>query len=513
MRPREEFARHLNALYAAAGCPSLRALAGNAQLRARAGRAPGSAVAVTAQRISDWKAGRNVPARFETLNPVLLVLVEAARRRGNTAGAVLNLRQWRVLWGQAQVSRSRVPGSGGTQRSAATTSSSAAAALSYSGRNRVIGSLIEMVDEAMRQRREGRVIALTGASGVGKSSLIAAGLAPALQKRDKQPITVRSTVVTPDSEQVLVSILSELRLRHGGGRGAVSTGRTPADITDAIVVVDQFEGVFTGKAPMATRDRIVALLGELAEVAVVLIGLRSSYIPDCYSYSLLADALEERRYQLEPMTTDELRATFRAGVAGTGNADAAGIEEVLIATICGIRGDAERFGREPAELPILLRTLSSMASNQKESTGHIDSYRALGGTKGVVHAMAEDLWAGLSRRQRAEAKRILLFLVDVHVDVGYVRRRIPLHEASELFDGESGSGDVFDLLVGARLITMDRHQVQLSHEMVLAWRRLGDWLEEAFPVWRTDRPSHRAERHLYRDRSWEYVALNPRPPR
>ena len=62
-RPREEFARHLNALYAAAGCPSLRSLAGNAQLRARAGRAPGSAVAVTAQRISDWKAGRNVPAR------------------------------------------------------------------------------------------------------------------------------------------------------------------------------------------------------------------------------------------------------------------------------------------------------------------------------------------------------------------------------------------------------------------------------------------------------------------
>src|SRR5690349_9272880 len=71
--PRTFFARRFTELYEAAGDPTLRRVAAAAESRMRAaqGNRPGGA---SAQRISDWKAGRNVPARFESLLPVVLTL-------------------------------------------------------------------------------------------------------------------------------------------------------------------------------------------------------------------------------------------------------------------------------------------------------------------------------------------------------------------------------------------------------------------------------------------------------
>ncbi|WP_162958337.1 hypothetical protein [Nocardia yunnanensis] len=81
LSPRALFAQRFTELYAAAGNPTLRRVAAAAETRMRAaqGARPGGA---SAQRISDWKAGRNVPARFESLLPVVLTLVELARKAG-----------------------------------------------------------------------------------------------------------------------------------------------------------------------------------------------------------------------------------------------------------------------------------------------------------------------------------------------------------------------------------------------------------------------------------------------
>ncbi|WP_307188852.1 VOC family protein [Nocardia anaemiae] len=95
---RQEFAQSFASLYEMAGSPSLRVVASSARGRV----SPETPISVSAQRISDWKAGRNVPARFEALKPVLLVLCERARRRGPVASRLLDLRAWRLLWRAAQ---------------------------------------------------------------------------------------------------------------------------------------------------------------------------------------------------------------------------------------------------------------------------------------------------------------------------------------------------------------------------------------------------------------------------
>ncbi|MEV6340647.1 hypothetical protein AB0M12_38760 [Nocardia vinacea] len=116
---RNEFARDLTALHDAAGRPTLRMLAAWAQARADATGTSRRAVSISAQRISDWKSGKNLPANFESLQPVLTVLFHRARRRGvPVAPRLVDMRIWRKSWADAaiQVTQARTKKSSRSMR-------------------------------------------------------------------------------------------------------------------------------------------------------------------------------------------------------------------------------------------------------------------------------------------------------------------------------------------------------------------------------------------------------------
>lgn len=101
---RNEFARDLITLHDAAGRPTLRMLAAWAQARADATGTSRRAVSISAQRISDWKSGKNLPANFESLQPVLTVLIHRVRRRGApVAPRLVDMRIWRKSWEDASI--------------------------------------------------------------------------------------------------------------------------------------------------------------------------------------------------------------------------------------------------------------------------------------------------------------------------------------------------------------------------------------------------------------------------
>ena len=99
---RHEFAGRLAALHRAAGAPSLRNIAMQVQRRANEVGGQTPPALASAQRISDWLSGRNVPARFESLLPVLQVLNARATRRMGTAAEAIDMRAWRMLWTAAR---------------------------------------------------------------------------------------------------------------------------------------------------------------------------------------------------------------------------------------------------------------------------------------------------------------------------------------------------------------------------------------------------------------------------
>ncbi|WP_169814857.1 tetratricopeptide repeat protein [Nocardia crassostreae] len=109
--PRSIFPARLTALFAAAGNPTLERVVAAAERRMRAARAPGQRGALTVQRLSDWRGGRNLPSRFETFLPVLRSLIELSRTADTPADTELvDVRAWRELWKAAQrQGRSREP--------------------------------------------------------------------------------------------------------------------------------------------------------------------------------------------------------------------------------------------------------------------------------------------------------------------------------------------------------------------------------------------------------------------
>lgn len=476
MSPRREFALRFDALYVAGGSPPLRLLASAARKRAHVVKGSEAATSVSAQRISDWKTGRNVPARFEVLLPVLLVLIDGARRRGQTSRVELvNLRAWKHLWAQAQAIRS--------PRAAVLTSCPFPGPAAYTradvhgftGREVAIGQLVRMVTGAATASGAVRIIALTGASGVGKTSLLEAGLVPALEARKPRGWTVQTIVLGADPLQSLLPLLGD-RIER---RGMMSESRSDSN---RLIIIDQFERLFAQGLDRDTTELVLAQIRRLAANAVVLISLRTCRIAECGEYPLLVDTLRHRAYTLPPMTSSGLRTVITDAARRQGITVEAGLEEVLLAAIGGIRGDGGRLGHEPGELAMVARTLAAMWPYRSGTRFTIDGYRRIGGIEGVAHTAADELWNAFSPAQRRIARRILLGLVAVRGDADDTRRRASHDDLRRLLGGEPTAPAVLDALINARLVIMERGTAYLGHDLLLTWPRLAEWTERERPA-------------------------------
>ncbi|MFI6998703.1 ATP-binding protein [Nocardia sp. NPDC050175] len=86
-------------LWAAAGNPTLQRVAAATEERLKAARTPAQNQRSSMQRISDWRSGRNVPSRFESLDPVLVTLISLARQESGPVPSILSNRSaWKRLW-------------------------------------------------------------------------------------------------------------------------------------------------------------------------------------------------------------------------------------------------------------------------------------------------------------------------------------------------------------------------------------------------------------------------------
>ncbi|WP_240439271.1 ABC transporter ATP-binding protein, partial [Streptomyces europaeiscabiei] len=203
---RTAFAERLALLYKEAGNPPLKSVS-ESVVRLQRVDERGRPVRVSAQRISDWRRARNVPAQFAALAAVLHVLIPEARRArpGPVSKGLYDMAQWQRLWERALADPvGERPAGSGSGAAAAT----AAAALEehpsgegsslpggvcpyrglasyrqqdarwFFGRERSTDTLVEQLRAA---DRTGGLVMLVGASGAGKSSLLSAGLVPAVR--------------------------------------------------------------------------------------------------------------------------------------------------------------------------------------------------------------------------------------------------------------------------------------------------------------------------------------------
>ncbi|MET8762907.1 WD40 repeat domain-containing protein [Lentzea sp. NPDC004782] len=295
-----------------------------------------------------------------------------------------------------------------------------------------------LVEELLAALSRTRFVAVFGASGSGKSSLLRAGLLPRLES---------AVLATPGPRPV-----QELARRL-----------TELDGPDPVLVVDQFEEIFTLSRDTGTRAEFVRML--VGAPCRVVIGVRADFFAHCTAFPELVEKLRDGQITVGPMTAAELqRATVQPAVQ-VGCA----LESALQATI------AAEAAVQPGVLPLLSHVLLETWRRRRGNTLTLRGFQAAGGLAGALAQTAESVYGGLTERQRLVARSLFRRLTAAGEDTGDVKRLV----AHDELDDDPNLRVVLQRFTAARLLTSGRDGVELAHEALLRrWPRLRDWLAE-----------------------------------
>ncbi|WP_067008497.1 helix-turn-helix domain-containing protein [Streptomyces cellostaticus] len=348
----------------------------------------------------------------------------------------------------------------------------------FFGRDHLVAQLAERVCAR-------RVVALVGASGSGKSSLLRAGLIPTLR-----------THGAPECPLAAIRILTPGPRPLSTHADAMTASREPGD---TVVVVDQFEELFTLCTDPAERTAFLGLLAAAVHPESrlrVVIAVRADFFGRCAEHPPLAAAIRDATLLLGPMGPTELRAAIVKPAAAAGLI----VERTLTAQI------VEDVAEEPGGLPLMSHALLETWRRRKGRTLTLAAYRAAGGVHGALTRTAEELYDQLSPEQAEIARRILLRLITPGEGAQDTSRPADHTElqARSATASPTDTAPVLERLARARLITLDGDTVHLAHEaLITAWPRLRSWIDGARDRLRVHRQITEAAR------GWNALAQDP----
>jgi WD40 repeat protein/class 3 adenylate cyclase/energy-coupling factor transporter ATP-binding protein EcfA2 len=360
----------------------------------------------------------------------------------------------------------------------------------FFGRERLVAQLVARLVTA-------RFLAVVGASGSGKSSLVRAGLLPALSAGalpgsdtwvplvlapGAEPLAVlaeRLAPLLPGADPAALAV----RLEAGPGTidqlAAEALAGRPAEAR-LLLVVDQFEEVFTACRDDAARRAFVDLLVTAAGApdgrCVVALALRADYYGRCAAHPELAAELADSQLLVGPMTDQELRRAVLEPARRVGCVVEPGLPEAIL----------EDVAAEPGALPLVSTALLETWERRRGRSLTLTAYAESGGVRGAVARLADGVYDGFDPAEQATARAIFLRLTEPGEGADDLRRRARREELGD----DPVTDRVLATLVARRLVIADEHTVEVAHEALLReWPRLRAWLEE-------DREGRRLHRQL-----------------
>ena len=350
----------------------------------------------------------------------------------------------------------------------------------FFGRERLTARLLARLDGEP-------FLAVLGASGSGKSSVVRAGLAPALRRTQsavhiltptRHPIDSLAASLGSNGERE--ALLEELSRDPHGLRRLIKRKQWPS----VVLVVDQFEELFTlCQDPFereAFAENIIAATDAGLSTRVV-IALRADFYAQCAQYPTLREAVAQHQEYVGALGASELRQAIE-GPAAHGNWEIeSGLVELLLRDV----------GDEPGSLPLLSHALHETWLRRRGRRMTLAGYTAAGGVQGAIAQTAESVFADrLTVDQRAIARRVFLALTELGEGTQDTRRRATLDELVRSPDEDSEVRAVLGVLADARLVTLGNSTAEVAHEaLIREWTRLREWLAE-------ERASLRLQRQL-----------------
>ena len=338
---------------------------------------------------------------------------------------------------------------------------------------------------------ETRFIAIVGASGSGKSSLVRAGLVPAL-RWDKKSADWHIQVLTPTAhplESLAASLtvenpsvtttatLMDDMVRDPRSLHLFAKRKLGSDLnTRLLLVVDQFEELFSlchsKSEGTSFISNLLTAASEPDGPVVIVITLRADFYAYCAKYRLLREALAENQEYIGAMDQDELRRAIQEPAERGRWEFESGLVDVLLHDV----------GQEPGALPLLSHALLETWQRRRGRTMTLGGYASSGGVHGAIAETAQAVFTDqFTSEQQSIARRIFLRLTELSDGPAAVdtRRRATFDELVLKPEDETITRSVLKALADARLIITGQDSAEVAHEaLIREWPTLRGWLEE-----------------------------------
>ena len=348
-----------------------------------------------------------------------------------------------------------------------------------------------LVDELVEAVGERRLVAVVGPSGIGKSSVVRAGLVPALRGgalpgaapclvtdmfpgsypyEELAAALLRVAVERPDD------LVEELARDELGIPRVVKRILPPG--SELLLVIDQFEELFTLTADETGRRflaGLTALAGDTHAPARVLVTLRADFLDHPLRDPGFGELLRAGMVAVAAPSEDELAEAIERPARRVGVRFVPGLVSQIVADVRD----------QPGVLPLLQYALTELFANRTGDVLTLEGYLATGGVVGALGRRAEGLYAHLRPSARTACRQVFLRLVSADPAAHDARRRVRRSELRQLELEPDGLDDVLARYGEHRLLTFDREPLtrsptaEVAHEAILSqWERLRGWIGE-----------------------------------
>ena len=361
----------------------------------------------------------------------------------------------------------------------------------FFGREAVVQRLMEKLNRS-------RFLAIVGPSGVGKSSIVQAGLIPLLRSDSLAALfTPRMYPIEElafalylgcmhDGVEVKTPVEEWIRRFKGSSDALhfiareVIEGLKLKDKKRLILVVDQFEELFTQTRSEDEKRRFIAMVlyavEKMGGPVTVIVTMRSDFLGKCAYYPDLNVHVTDYLEQIEPMSTDELRAAVEEPALAVGLEFEKGLVDRVL----------EDAGGGAGELPLVEHALLELFENRQDRFLTMGTYNGIGGISGALAQRAKGEYEKLSDKEKEILRNMfVLRLVQPGEGTEDTRRRAIKEELLAVGGDREAAEKVLKKWTDARLLTVmhDRvrgqDMVDVAHEsLIRKWERIRQWMAE-----------------------------------
>ncbi|MFG6104909.1 SUMF1/EgtB/PvdO family nonheme iron enzyme [Leptothoe sp. EHU-05/26/07-4] len=360
-----------------------------------------------------------------------------------------------------------------------------------------------LTDQLLDQVRKYNFVAIVGASGCGKSSVLRAGLLHQLKLGQRisgsgqwdihilfpgqHPLQnlaqtfVDPALPPPERAEQLGKAEEVIAQGSAGIRRLVQT----SDRQRVMVVVDQFEEVFTLCQDVSERQRFFQCLLDslpLTEKLCLIITMRADFLNKCLEqeYSGLAKQIEQHLVTIPSMSHKELRQAIIKPAERVGLKIQPELVDKMVQELEGA----------PGSLPLLQYTLTELWKRRLDNCLRLTTYSRIGGVGGTLGQRATEVYNQFLTGQRATVQHVFLSLTHLGEEAEDTRRRMfqadlvtPLHTAAEVEVVVKKLADeklvVTNNATAEDITTEEAVVVDIAHEaLIRQWPLLRHWLAE-----------------------------------